>query len=306
VTAVAIQGTCLGFEVHSSLTFQTLRPGRGTALHVEESDEGEHTGDLVAEWHPRPENPFHGRLLARGNRFAFWASDVGWFAIDPSTPSIVFSARQQSLRREIRMWGIPAALCAMARGDISIHAGAIEIDGQGILLAAPGHHGKSTLSAAFARAGHRLLSEDASCCRLGSPPQVFPGAAVLRLRADVAGRIHVPMSRLTTDGFDNAERVHLLMDPAVRGTGDPIPLRAILLLRSGHGSPRLRQVPSARAVPDLWALSFKLPTDESRSACFARVSDIASRVEVLDLERPLSIDGLDSVVRLVVDHIRSG
>ena len=304
MSAVAIQGICFGFEVHSSLTFSTLRTGGGTPLEVDEAGETDRVGELVAEWRPRPENPFHGRLLAQGSRFAFWASDVGWYSIDPSAPSIAVPANGFSLRREIRMWGIPAALCMMARGDLPIHAGAVEIDGQGVLLAGPGHHGKTTLSAAFARAGYRLLSEDASCCRPGHSPQVFPGAAVLRLRRDVADWMHVPMSRLANGDMDNAERVHLLMEESVRGTGDPIPLRAILLLRPGHGSPRLRQVPSARWVPDLWALTFKLPTDESRSACFAKLSDLASRVDILDLERPLSIDGLDSVVRLVADHVR--
>jgi hypothetical protein len=303
---MGIQGSCFGFEVHSHLTFQTLRAGGGTPMEVAEWDEAEPIGNLVAEWRPRPENPFRGRLLAQGKRFAFWASDIGWYAIDPGAPRILVPAHSPSLRREIRMWGIPAALCMMARGDLSIHAGAVEIDGHGVLLAGPARHGKTTLSAAFARAGHRLLSEDTSCCRPGEVPQVFPGAAVLRLRRDIADRVEIPDSRLADEDVSDTERVHLLMEESVRGTGDPLPLRAIVLLKPGEGAPTLRRVPSARAIPDLWALTFKLPTDESRSACFAYLSDIASRVEILDLERPMMVEGLDAVVRLVADHVRGG
>jgi hypothetical protein len=304
VSAVAIQGICFGFEVHSSLIFRTLRTGQGTPLEVSAGGTSDRVGELVAEWRPRPQNPFHGRLYAHGGRFAFWASDVGWYSIDPSVPSIAVPGNGFSLRREIRMFGIPAALCMMARGDLPIHAGAVEIDGQGVLLAGPGHHGKTTLSAAFARAGYRLLSEDASCCRPGHPPQVFPGAAVLRLRRDVADWMHVPTSRIAIEDVDGAERVHLLMDDSVRGTGDPVPIRAILLLKPGEGRPRLRQVAGVRAVPDLWALTFKLPSDDSRSECFAKLTHLAGGVEILDLERPLSMEGLDRVVQLVADHVR--
>ena len=56
-------------------------------------------------------------------------------------------------------------LCFRARGDTALHAAAVEVDGQAVVLGAPGTFGKTTLAAAFHAAGHRLLSEDTTCIR---------------------------------------------------------------------------------------------------------------------------------------------
>jgi hypothetical protein len=296
------QGACHGFELQSNLTFQTLRAGGGLPLRVqEESDLDEPEGDLIAEWHPRHNNPFNGRLLADGDRYAFWASDAGWYRIDPIARSIVVPTGA-TLRRELRMLGVPTSLCVLESGGLSIHSAAVEIDGRAVLLAGPGHHGKTTLSAGFARAGYRLLSEDTTGCDPGSPPRVFPGPAVLRLRRDVADHFgDSSMVRVATE--DTGDRAYFLLSEKARGSGDPLPLAAIVLLKPAGDGPRLRTVPPARAIADLWAVTTHLPTDESRADCFAKLSTLVTQTEVVQLERPLTLDGLAGVVALVAAHV---
>jgi hypothetical protein len=290
---------CFGFEVVSSTKLRTLRPGSGDPLSIEESAEIDVEGRQLAEWLPRPDNPFHGRLIATAAGHAFWTSDAGWYGIPDGEQRIVIPAvSPDELRREIRLWGIPVGLRLIARGDLSVHAAAIEVDGQAVLLAAPGHFGKTTLAAAFAQAGHRLLSEDVTCVRPGRAALVLPGPAIIRLRRDMAPHVQVPGDVVGSD-----DRLHVVLHEDARGTGAPVPLRLILLLRMGDGAPELQRLPAAQAIRDLWSLNFKLPTDASRAACFSALADLASRVEILDLARPLRVDALGETIRLVERHI---
>lgn len=291
------QGSCFGFDVRSSHQLRTLRQGdTGALLGLAFVPTMRTDGELLLNWHPRRDNPFHGRLLVDGERFLFWASDAGWYDIRPADGTITLARGADPWLQEVRLWGVPAGLCMMARGDLSIHAAAVEINGQAILLAAPGHHGKTTLAAAFLRAGHRLLSEDTSCCRLSPTPLVFPGPAFLRLRRDVVDQLRLSTATVISEMPD---RVHVLIDRAVRGAGDPVPLRAIILLKEHAAPPELRRLAPTRVVPDLWALTFKLPNDGSRATTFGALADLAGQVEAYELFRPMTFSSLPSVVQLI-------
>lgn len=298
-----VQGSCVGYEIRSRLSFATLRRGGGVPLYVDEQVDLAAEGELLATWQPRPGNPFHGRLVKDGSTYAFWASDAGWYVIDPSVPSIRVTAGVAPLRREVRLFGVPAAVCAFEEGDISIHASAVEVHGRGILLAGPSRYGKTTLAAAFAQAGHRLLSEDTTRCRTTGPPLIYPGPAVVRLRPDVAESL--PMSGASAAGGAESDegRVPLLFDESLRGDGRPVPLAAILFLRAAAEAAVLQPVPAAEALRDVFALTFRFPTDASRAACFARVADVISRVQTLRLHRRMTIESLTEVVTLVERHI---
>jgi hypothetical protein len=298
---VRVQGSCAGFEVHSSRTLQTLRTGGGSPLYVDFEPDLAGEGELIMRWHPRPQNPFHGRLLRDGRTYAFWASDAGWYLIEPDVPRIATSADEASLKSELRLFGVPATLCALELGDFAVHAAAVEIDGRGVLLAGPSRFGKTTLAAAFASVGHRLLTEDMTRCSTKYGPAVFPGPAAVRLRSDVAGAINLVKSRRVALDDD---RVYHVLEPAERGSGSPVPLQAILFLRDAVDAPELRSLAAVDAIRDLWALTLTLPGDASTRASFERLVDLVTRVECLELRRELSIDQLPAVIELVEHHLR--
>jgi hypothetical protein len=302
VATLPAVGSCAGFEVHSRHVFATLRVGSGTPLAVRERSV-EPTGELLMTWRPRPGQPFHGRLLATPNGYAFWASDAGWYGINPGRPAITMepAPAEHQVRRELRLFGVPAALCALERRDISIHAAAVDIAGQAVLLAGPSQFGKTTLAAAFVRAGHRLLAEDTAVCTLRPQAAVFPGPAVIRLRTDVAASL-APAGG--SGAVQDGDRLRIILPPAARGTGDGVPLRAILLLRQQASEPSLTAVASATAIRDVYALTFRLPTPDSQASVFGRVADLVLGAECLDLRRPLTIDALPRVVELIEGWIR--
>lgn len=292
------KGSCFGFTVRSAMPFVYTRGGTGDPLEVVESDGGPpRPAPLLVEWTPTTARPFHARLFGDEEHYDFWVEGAGWFGVDPHVPRIVAPPGDAGVSREERIWGVPALLCFAARGDVPLHAAAIEVDGGAILVTAPGRFGKTTLAGAFAAAGYRLLAEDMSCCRIEDPPLVLPGPAMLRLRRDVHPHLRVPTARTVAE---DAARVHFALDDDVRGDGEPVPIRAIFFLRPGADRCEVVPVDPLRAVPDLWAQSFRLPIQEQRARRFCHIVDLATRVPLWDLTRPQGFERLPEVVERVV------
>lgn len=126
---------------------------------------------------------------------------------------------------------------------------------------------------------------------------------MLRIRRDM-------MDRLTLSGAqvvrDDPERCSVAIDPARRGTSDPVPLRAVVLLRESSEDIRLERVSFTDALPDLWNLSFHLPTPESRARCFQAVVELAKAVPTWNLFRPLRYEGLPEAVDQIVEQCLAG
>ncbi len=293
-------GTCFGFDVRSPLPFAYLRNGGGTPLEVLESDgdpPGD-LGDLINESPARPGLTLRTRLYATADADHLWVETAGWFRMDAKAPSITIPKLADGLPaawRESILWGMPAMVCLIRRGDVSIHAASVEVGGSALLLAAPGTFGKTTLAGAFLSAGHRVLSDDISCCRLADVPYVLPGPAVLRVRRDVAERLRFPDVRMT---YETGAKVNLALDGRRRGTGSPLPLKGIVFLRRSDSAPTLRPAAPADAVRDLLHLSFKSVLDLTRS--FDDIGRLVADVPVWDLHRRLTFDELPRVVDEIV------
>jgi hypothetical protein len=294
-------GTIHGFDVNTSVPCRFLRhPGGAVAtLDLHETDPpGSPPGDALLEWTPRPPRDFRATLYSDGAGYAFWTDREGWYRVDPVGPSISMTPTDDPIRREERLWGVPTTLAYLGRGDLPLHASAVEVDGRALLFAAPGRHGKTTMAAAFHRAGHRVLAEDLACCRPDPAPAVFPGPAVLRLRPDVDRMLQLPDVEVVAEEPD---RVHSAVADHRRGDGAAVPLAGVVFLRSAERvEPKLSERSAGSAIPDLWAFSLNLPDDADRSRCFRGVAGLANRVRLWDLERDMSFDQIDRVVELVV------
>jgi hypothetical protein len=293
------EGTCFGYGIRSELSLVYLRQGiSGPPLQVREgSANREPEGEPTFEWDMRPRQDFLARLYVEDGRYSFWTDREGWFSIDADVPSITVPDTAPPPLREVRLWGIPAALCFSRRGDVSLHAAAVEVDGSALIFAAPGGFGKTTMAGAFLRAGHRVLAEDVSCFRISPDPVLLPGPAILRVRRDVYERLDFPG---TYPIVMEPDRVHLAFDPDRRGEGLPVPIRGVVVLRAAQGPSIFERRSVAECLPDLWALAWKLPTDADRARTFQGTAALASTVPVWDLHRKLSFDRLDELVDEIV------
>lgn len=294
-------GSVYGYAVRSREPLRYLRAAGasegGAVLHVGVGDDGVRpSGEPLRRWTPRPGNPFRAELFAEGPRYRLFVDGVGWYLISPATDEVWLPPDADPLRREERLYGIPLALLTSRRGALPLHAATVQIGDVAVALAAPGRHGKTTLAAALMAAGHRLLSEDVSCCTLEADPTVLPGPALLRVRRDAHERLALPGAEVT---FADEDRIHLAVPERERGDCRPVRLRAIFLLRPGDGAPRTTPVAPHEALRDLWALSTKLPTEEDRARCFAGIAALVDRVPTYDLSRPNRWELLPATVELI-------
>lgn len=97
----------------------------------------------------------------------------------PLAPDLLDAARADLLGRVL-------ALALHEQGVLSLHASAVELDGEGIALMAPKGHGKSTLATALVGAGGLLLSDDTVPVKPADPVLLCPGVPQLRLWRDSA------------------------------------------------------------------------------------------------------------------------
>ena len=298
----ATTGSCFGFEVRSTFPLRFLRDAGGvggTALRIDvHRESGPADAELIAEWLPEDQGFLHARLYERGGRYRLWIDGAGWYLIDPAEPSIAVPEAEEMVRREERMWGLPTLLCFLHRGDLPLHASAVQVGDGALLIGAPARFGKTTLAAAFWRTGYRVLNEDLSCVRLPEP-SVLPGPALLRMRLDMAERLGVAAD---PSAIDDGVRVRLAIGGDRAGDSRPVPLRGIVLLGEESDDLTMTRVPTVEAIPALWQLSFTLPEAEAAAACFRGLTDLASSVPLWELRRPLSVESLPRVVEHIAAH----
>ena len=297
---------CYGFRISSSIPLRFAREGADDGWPVLEVVEG---GDPPAELQPpvlawtaagaQPVSAQVHRVSDGG--LAVHVDGGGWFGVDVDAARVSVPRAGEPVRREERLWGLPALLCFLGRGDLPLHAAALEVDGRAVLFGGPSRAGKTTLAAFAAAAGHRLLSEDLSCIRLDPSPHVFPGPATLRVRRDMAGVVDLPASTKYDVGDD---RVHLSLDPRLRGTAASVQLAGIVLLHAGDEL-ALQPCPPETALRDLWALTFRLPEPGPRAACFDRLVRLVEAVPVHRLARPLDLASLPAALAALEEVARA-
>lgn len=295
-----VLGSCYGFAVRSELSLSSLRSGgAGEPLTVTQRGAADRppTGPPYIEWRDESGSVYARLHRVDGGGHAVWVKAAGWFWIHPDRSTIAVSETIANPRWEARLWGMPAALIVMRRGDLVMHGAAIDVGGRAIILAAPGKYGKTTLATAFLRAGHRLLAEDTTCFRLDPTPVVLPGPSLLRVRPDVFSQLEVPGCQVLAEDPD---RVYLSLAEEARGSGSPVPIGSVVLLRRGDGATRMDRVEPLDSLPDLWTLSFKLPEDEDRARCLRGVTGLAARVPIWNLTRRFSFQELPMLVDSIV------
>ena len=294
--SVRAQGTCFGFELYSAIPFRCLRNGSGRPLEVRDSPAVQvvDPGTFIGEWEDGTVPSVFARLYRDGDVYRLWTRGGGWILIEPQIPRITLPPFDDPARSEENVWNIPIALCLLHWGDLALHAAAVEINGGALMLVAPGGSGKTTLAAAFAQAGYRVLSEDVSCITIDGHPAIVPGPAMLRLRPDIMSSVKLPqadvMRRLPS-------RITMALSAEDRGNCSPVPLRGIIMLHTADAEFTFEQIPAVDAVPAIWQLTFMMPGDEWKTFCFTQLVDLVKVVPVWRFERPLRFEALPETVR---------
>ena len=187
---VAAAGSLYGFDVATDVPLARLRPGAGTrgllTVSVARVDEPS-GGEIVHEWFG-PGVTF--RMHRVGDRLHCSCSVTGSFVVDAAAGSIQAQPRADRGTDEMwehRMVGTALPLLLAERGDLVVHAAAIETDAGAVLFVGPAGRGKSTLALTAPSLGLRILAEDG--VDVDADGVVWPGPRGVRIRRDVVDAI---------------------------------------------------------------------------------------------------------------------
>jgi hypothetical protein len=143
---------------------------------------GQSSEPVVQVWRLPPQGHFRIRYQ---DGVEFWVDALGrqvW-----ST----WPANRTPEDAAVYLLGPILGLVLRLRGVTCVHASAVAIDGQAIMLVGPGGAGKSTAAAAFAMSGFSVLSDDVSALtRDGEVFVVQPGIAHVKLWPDTVERLY--------------------------------------------------------------------------------------------------------------------
>jgi hypothetical protein len=302
-TPLPYVGACFGYSLRSNAPLAYARTGEGPALELDVTSVTPVPSDAepVMTFHsPTPDRTVTGHVYTDGaDRYRVWVDGGGWYTVDVPAGRVELPSTTPAIAREEALWGVPGRILLVERGDLPLHAGAVEVDGRALVFSAPTRHGKTTLAALLTAAGFRLLSEDLVDVQFTPAPVVVPGPAFLRLRRDVLELVDVPG---TTVVAESAGRAHLAIDPSLRGTCDPLPVAAVVLLRTGDRV-TVTSTDQADAIRDVWSQGFAMPTRRSRAQTFDNIGRLVSSVPVLDVSRPLRMDAVPRVIDALVDLV---
>jgi hypothetical protein len=282
-----------GFEVKSDLPLRRLNSAPGTR------------GELVVEVAAEPLLPPAGEpagSLADDNGRRWYASyelengdcllqmpPTGSFLLAPAQGRIALEPSDEDAELlEHRL--ASSAICTLLslRGDLALHAAAVEADGRAIVFCGPSLRGKSTLARALGEGGCRLLGEDGIAVELGAGgPVAHPGARGVRMRSPGGER----------------QRPLLVEDPGA-GEPGPSPVAAVVLLGERGAEFAVEPLTPARALALLTPNLIHSGGRASIGAAFQRLAALLGSVPALRISLPDDLGALPQARERFLDATR--
>jgi hypothetical protein len=287
-------GSLYGFDVKAELPLRRLNAATGTRgeLMLEMADEllpaplGEPVSTLVDDDGRRfyASHELDGRCLLE-------LPPSGEFLLDPRALRVtVRVGDSDEALREHRIASSAVCTLLAMRGDLVLHASAVEVEGRAVLFCGPTGRGKSTLASALGEAGHGVLGEDGMAIDMErEDPVAFPGARGIRVRS------------LDAEG---ARRTDLAPDP---GPHEPPPCRvaAVVLLDERGEALSVEALPAARALALLTPNLVHSGGREAIAAAFGRLARLLHTVPAFRASLPGDLDSLPSAAARLLDEIAS-
>lgn len=284
-------GSLFGFEIKSDLPLRRLNAAAGTrgelviALATEPLDaRGQEPVSTLVDDAGRS---WYASYELEDGRCLLELPPSGSFLVDPLAGRVDVE-RQDGDDELLEHRIVSSALCVLLalRGDLVLHASAVETGGRATLFCGPTQRGKSTLARALGEAGYRLLGEDGIAIELeGDRPTAFPGARGVRSRS------HDEQGRNRTD----------LIDDPGGGAPPPCPVAAIVLLEERGEALAIDRLEPARALA---LLTPNLVHSGARGAiggAFANLATLLGSVPAFAASLPDDIDLLSKSAQGLLD-----
>ncbi|MCU0912244.1 MAG: serine kinase [Rhodobacteraceae bacterium] len=259
--------------------------------------------DLAIRRVPEVALPCEAVALPAWHRFGpdaalFRWAEVGAFAVAPDGSRIEAAPNPgtDDALAAFPLLGPVLAEALRRRGLLVLHAGAVEMGGQGIAVMADKGVGKSTAVAALLAAGARLLADDLAAVDPGAW-SLLPGFGQLKL-APAALEAFPPQGATLRPSVHAAIGKTRVLVPGLMAPG-PVPVRRLYVLERGPGpEAAVAAMPPDAALPALlrfaYAARFGRQAVEGAAGAvlFRQAVALAARGGVRRLAVPQGLDRL--------------
>jgi hypothetical protein len=175
-----------------------------------------------------------------GDRFLFQVPGVARFLLSAGR-EILFEPASGVAAGDVSIFliGTVFGILLHQRGEIVLHASAVQVNGRAVLFCGSSGAGKSTLAAALAQRGFPLVADDLCAITLaaGAPPMVQPDGRHLKLWAqaieelDLAAKRGAPVRNKLQKFFVEPTA---LAEPLPEPMSEPLPLGVVYSLREAR------------------------------------------------------------------------
>lgn len=177
--------------------------------------------------------------------------DLGGFLVGlmgaaalPVSDDAVLLGGANEWRGQVANLAINVAM-AIQPGVMFFHAGSVSLSGRGAMIVGPKGAGKSTLSLALAARGHQILGDELAAVRV-STGVLLPVPRACSIRPGIRSKLirrrleALDAEQETLPDGSIRQRVRLTsLFPGIEFS--PVPLHAVIFLRSFAGKPRLER-----------------------------------------------------------------
>ncbi len=287
-------GSLYGFEIRSDLPLRRLNPiagTRGELTIATVTGLAAPAGGAVSTLVDEAGHCWYASYELDDGRCLLELPPSGRFLVDPVDGRVeVERADGDDELLEHRVASSAICLLLALRGDLVLHASAIESGGRAVLFCGPTQRGKSTLARALGEAGRRLLGEDGIAIELGDGvAMAFPGARGVRVRRrDENGRV----------------RTDLVADPG-EGAPPPRPVAAVVLLGERGAGLEVERLEPARALALLTPNLVHSGARGAIGAAFANLATLLGSVPAFAASLPDDLDALPSSAMELLDATAS-
>jgi hypothetical protein len=258
-----------------------------------------------------PLNWFNRAVLPDGSEYLVWPS-LFEFLISPDGRTVLARVLEQGNAEafEVYLFGQVLSFVLIKQGIEPVHGTAVVVDGKAVALVGDCSYGKSTLAAAFMRAGFPLLTDDLLVTSVidgtvmahAGPPRIkllpesagtMPGEGIAGAKMNpFTNKFIVPVGgKLSYRNSAPLAAIYVLSDPSIQQN-----VSSIGKLSAHNGCIELLRNTFNNRV-----------TEPARNAQLLTIfSDLARRVPVRSLAYPRNFSVLPEVIAAVIADVRAG
>jgi hypothetical protein len=277
-----------GYEIESELPLTRLNQAPGTrgAISISQLTDppAASEGEPVAQVDAEDGTPLYVVYVEDG-RCALKMPPSGWFELDPNAGTVGVlreGGDDELLEHRISSTAI-CTLLAM-RGDLTLHASGVALDGRAVIVCGASWAGKSSLARALGEAGHEVLGEDGIAIDLTAEPIAYPGPRGVRVRS----------------GEGEGLRVDLAPDPGPAEPG-PCAIGAVILLLERGDELLIERLDPTVALTRLTQTMIHDGTHDGISASFARLARLLHTVPGFTASLPDDLPELPAAAQDLLD-----